>query len=219
MILVTGSSGRLGTILLGQMEPNQVVGYDIKHGDDILDSDALAEAMAGCEMVVHLAAIPGPIEGPDWGDYFGANCLGTFNVAERAAMYSVKRLVFASSLAYYGYETGIPLRKPVTEESPPIPTYLKAGDLQCYDQALMYSQSKMIAENILAFYGLTKRLEVVCLRFGALGPVTTFEQAAAAIMWALTAPGPFWYEAFNVTRPEVDWVDCGKILEAGHDIR
>jgi len=209
-ILITGDKGKLGRHLIARIgERFEVTGYDIKDGRDIL-KQGLAECTAGCDAIVHLAAIPGPIEGPTWGEYFSTNCIGTYRVADAAIRAGVKRLVFASSTAYYGCEDGIPFRQPVMEESPPIATYLKANVLQCYPQALMYSQSKVIAENILAYYGLTKQLEVVCLRFGALGPVTSLDHAVEAVIAALEAPGPFWYEAFNVIDDGIGWADNSK---------
>jgi len=206
-ILVTGDKGKLGTHLVARIGGRfEITGYDIKDGWDILKGD-LAECAMDCDAIVHLAAMPGPIEGPTWEDYFITNCVGTYHVADAAMRAGIKRLLFASSTAYYGCENGIPFRRPVIEESPPIATYLKANALQCYPQALMYSQSKVIAENILAYYGLTRQLEVVCLRFGALGPVTSLDHAAEAIITVLDAPGPFWYEAFNVIDDGIDWAD------------
>jgi len=151
----------------------------------------------------------------DWWDYFTINCMGTFKVAEVAATNKVPRIVFASSLTYYGYEPGIPIETPMVEGNRTAAQYLPADAFNCLDIHVRYSQSKVIAENILAYYGLRKVTEVVCLRFGALGPVTSPDRAARAIIWALQAKGPFWYETFNVTDPHIQEVNCDKIQRAG----
>lgn len=69
-----------------------------------LAADDLAALMAGCETVVHLAAVPGVRS--SWGerfpDYVAANLLGTQRVMEACWTAGVRRLVVASSSSVYG---------------------------------------------------------------------------------------------------------------------
>ncbi|NQU44065.1 NAD(P)-dependent oxidoreductase, partial [bacterium] len=57
-ILVTGSKGRVGSwVASAATAAGQVViEYDLGAGQDILDREALAAAMDGCDGVVHTAA-------------------------------------------------------------------------------------------------------------------------------------------------------------------
>jgi len=70
---------------------------------DLAEAD-LAALMAGCETVIHLAAVPGVRS--SWGgrfpDYVGANLLGTQRVVEACWTAGVRRLVVASSSSVYG---------------------------------------------------------------------------------------------------------------------
>src|SRR3989338_3918596 len=157
-ILVTGSSGFLGKPAGEALRAAKHTGVEVDKtdGNDVLNPARLAKAMKGCETVVHLAGIPRPVEGVLFENYFTTNCVGTLNVVNAAIAAGVKRLVFASSTSYYGLERGIPVRTPIKEDNPIVPMYLKADELACRDCDLAYSESKIIAENILAFYGLRK---------------------------------------------------------------
>ena len=62
---------------------------------DIGDAPAVAQAVAGCEAVFHVAAKPG-IWG-DYADYHRANVTGTENVIAACRAHGVQRLVYTSS--------------------------------------------------------------------------------------------------------------------------
>jgi len=203
-VFVTGSSGYLGKPLVEAIRNKyDLVEYDIVKGQDILDYEQLKKSMKGCYVVVHLAAIPGPVEGRSFDDYFLINCIGTHNVVKAAVENKVKRLVYASSTTYYGVERGIPFKSPIKEDQKIIPMYLKADDLSCRDCDLAYSESKIIAENILAFYGLTKKIEIIILRFSAIGKTfletsVSLENAVQGIIKSVETKKVLWYEVFNV---------------------
>ncbi|MCH8164696.1 MAG: NAD-dependent epimerase/dehydratase family protein [Planctomycetes bacterium] len=85
----------------------------------ILDSQALAEAVDGAELIFHLAAltsVPGSVEQPD--RYHQVNATGTMQVLEAARAAGTKRLIYASSSSIYG-DRG---RGPVVETMTPQPT-------------------------------------------------------------------------------------------------
>lgn len=217
-VLVTGSEGKIGSNLKAHMGDFEVIPFDIALNahDDIARYAPVANAVNvhQPDAIVHLAAIPGPIE-PDFTRLWEINCIGTFNIVNRAIRNNVKRIVFASSLSYYGHEKGIPHVEPLTESTPPMMTYLKAADLTCDPKMVGYGQSKVIAESILAYYGLARQIEVVCLRFGEIGRLTANDTAARAIVAALNAPGPFWYETLNITDTdaEADNTKMAQLLE------
>ncbi len=221
-IFVTGSSGFLGGALVKQLSAqHEIVGYDLKNGRDILNYDRLKRAMRGCDVVVHLAAIRGPDESKKFSDYFKINCQGTLNVVRAANEHSIRRLIYASSTGYYGVERGVPFVKPIKESNPVITQHVKAEDLECRDCDIAYSTSKVIAEQILANYGLMKHLEIIILRLGPIGGkpnerwslegiTLKLENALQAFELAITTKKKFWYEAFTIT-DKIKEADISKV--------
>jgi aspartyl-tRNA(Asn)/glutamyl-tRNA(Gln) amidotransferase subunit B len=203
-VLVTGHKGYLGAEFLGRYSDIfDIVGYDLKEGDDILDYDRLVDVMNGCDMVIHLAAIPKPIEGKSFEDYFQTNCVGTKNVLRAALANKVRRFIYASSTTVYGIERGIPFITPVTENIPVLSQYIHADELRCRDIDMSYHTSKVIAEQMLAWYGLNKKLQIVSLRFGPINKVfldtsVSIENATHALERSLLSEKEFWFEVFSI---------------------
>ncbi len=109
MILVTGGGGFLGRhivrLLTARGDAARVLGrrdypdlagqgIDCRRGD-VADAAAVHEAAAGCDAIIHAAAIPGV-----WGDYslyYAANVVGTQNVVAAARAHGIRRLVYTST--------------------------------------------------------------------------------------------------------------------------
>lgn len=216
-IFVTGSLGYLGKLLVETLKQKHiVVGYDLIEGKDILNYSKLNEAMKGCDIVIHTAAIPKPDESKTFDDYFKINCLGTMNVVKASIENKIKRLIFISSTGYYGVERGVPVKLPLKEDQQIISMYLRAEDLTCKDSALMYSQSKVLGENILAFYGLTKQIQIISLRFprignkdGPYGTRVTMDNAIQSIIQSVELEGVHWFEAFSIS-DKLESIDISK---------
>lgn len=214
-IFVTGHKGYLGNAFITRFgKEYKIVGYDKVDGDNILDFERLKEKMHGCEQVVHLAAIPKPIENLPFEEYFATNVQGTLNVAKAAFENSVKRVIYASSTTIFGIEKGIPFKTPIKEDQLFVSQYLKAENLSCRDADLSYHMSKVMAEQVLAWYGLRKKLQTVALRFGPidkvfLGTSVSSNNAAQAIKLALDYKGELWYEAFSIV-DDIDHIDTSK---------
>jgi UDP-glucose 4-epimerase len=121
-ILLTGWAGFIGTHLCRILsDENEVVIYDNQHRDaihltdlpdhpkvsfikgDVLDAPGVAEAMAGCQMVIHLAAIAG-IDTVNKRPTvtMKVNMTGTQNVLEAAVKEEVERLIDFSTSEVYG---------------------------------------------------------------------------------------------------------------------
>ncbi|MCL4411440.1 NAD(P)-dependent oxidoreductase, partial [Candidatus Marsarchaeota archaeon] len=227
-IFVTGSNGYIGSEFIKHASINkelEIVGYDLKNGQDVLDYGGLKKAMKGSDVVVHLAAIRGPDPDKTFSEYFKVNCEGAFNVAHAALENKVKRLVYSSSTSYYGLERGIPFVKPIKEGNPIITQHVKPQDLNCRDCDIAYSTSKVIAEQILANFGLMKKLDVIILRFGPIGGrpgerweldgiSLKIENSAKALELAVRLNRKLWYEVFTITDavPNVDLSKARSIL-------
>jgi len=122
-ILITGGAGFIGSQLTRRLSEDghavvvldnllaQVHGNDPKPNlpdcetiwADVRDSDALARAMKGVEVVHHLAAETGVGQSQyEIGRYVSVNSLGTALVLEAAVAAGVRQVVIASSRAVYG---------------------------------------------------------------------------------------------------------------------
>ena len=162
-ILVTGYKGYLGSEFIKRYgQDYEIVGYDHKDNDELLNYDILVKKMSGCEQVIHLAAIPKPMEGKTFQDYFRNNVEGTLNVVKAAIKNKVKRVIYSSSTSIYGIEKGIPFTTPIKENQAFLSQYIKARELYCRDIDLSYHMSKVMAEQILAWYGLNKKNSNSC---------------------------------------------------------
>ena len=116
---------------------------------DVADPEVVDQAMDGCEIVFHLAAIASvqaSIENPRRSHRVIVD--GTLNVLETARRAGVRRAVFASSAAVYGDHTALPLR----EELPPRPLS-------------PYAASKVTGEMYCTAFHVSYGLPTVALRF------------------------------------------------------
>jgi len=129
-VAVTGPTGEIGKPLMSELERRPEVGevlgmarrpfdpsdegwgkVSYRRGD-ILDRGALAALFDGADVAVHLAfAIFGSRE-----ETRKVNLQGTRNVFETAIKAGVRRLVYASSVAAYGFHPENP--QPLTEDVP-----------------------------------------------------------------------------------------------------
>ena len=91
-ILLTGSDGFIGSHLFYQLkEEHDVIGFDIKNGHDILNS----ELPKDIDLVIHLAGLSGvkdSLNRPT--DYWKTNVIGTQRLFEH---YENTRIIYASS--------------------------------------------------------------------------------------------------------------------------
>ena len=168
-VMVTGHLGHLGkptTELLG--DTYDIVGYDIKEHNDLLNLSNLVYKMNGCAFVVHCAGIPHPNSRYDFPDYFTQNVIGTLNVCKAAELLKVKRVVYLSSGGLLGWDTEgrfTPDYFPIDE------AHIPASVSGHYTGKLSgYGMSKFLCEQILAWYATNGKFQVVCLR---LAPALT----------------------------------------------
>jgi nucleoside-diphosphate-sugar epimerase len=164
-VLLTGNRGRIGSRVqpLLEAEGHKVTGFDLVDGFDITNPDMLLEMSQDCDVIIHLAAIPHPQKG-SIGDYFSVNVDGTLCVLQAAVQNKVKRVVYSSSTGYYGCDTNIhgvfkPLYLPIDERHPPATAHQ-----QFYGWLSAYNQSKVMAEQLVAWYGTNEAIQTVVLR-------------------------------------------------------
>jgi UDP-glucose 4-epimerase len=168
---VTGAAGFIGSNLVDRLlaEGHEVAGFDNfstgreghlegamssprfrLHCGDLLDTEALARAMEGCEQVFHLAAnadVRFGLEHPRRD--LEQNTLATSNVLEAMRRCGVGRIAFSSTGSVYGEAAVIP-----TPEDAPFPV-----------QTSLYGASKLAAEGLLAAYAEGFGFECHIFRF------------------------------------------------------
>ncbi len=130
---------------------------------DIRDPHGVREAMKGCEVVIHLAAliaIPFSYHSPD--TYVETNIKGTLNVLQAARELGVKRVIHTSTSEVYGTAQFVPITEdhPLQGQSP-------------------YSATKIAADQLAFSFYSSFDLPVVILRpFNTYGP----RQSARAVI-------------------------------------
>lgn len=130
---------------------------------DIRDPNGVREAVAGCDIVLHLAAliaIPYSYHSPD--TYVDTNIKGTLNVLQAARAAGVRRVVHTSTSEVYGTARFVPITEshPLQGQSP-------------------YSATKIAADQLAYSFHAAFGLPVVIARpFNTYGP----RQSARAVI-------------------------------------
>ena len=118
-VLLTGGAGFIGRHVHTQLvaEGHDVMVLDSLRSDvhsqapalddlivaDVRDAEAVRKALAGVDVVVHLAAKVGlGVDLDDLDDYVSSNSLGTAVLLKEMAHEDIRRLVYASSMVVYG---------------------------------------------------------------------------------------------------------------------
>lgn len=131
-VAVTGARGTIGPSLLARLHAAAEVG-DVRalgrtplpeagtagevafHAVDVRDADALSRAVAGADVVIHMAfSLYGVRERES--ELFATNVEGTANVARAAVATGARRFVYTSSAAVYGPRPGQSI--PMDEDEP-----------------------------------------------------------------------------------------------------
>jgi NAD dependent epimerase/dehydratase len=186
-ILVTGADGFIGSHLtealvdrgydvrafvyynsfnswgwLDSFPKNKLKKIDVFPGD-VRDPNGVEQALAGCDVVFHLAAliaIPFSYHSPD--SYVDTNIKGTLNILQAAKKLKVKRLLVTSTSEVYGTAQYVPIdeKHPYQGQSP-------------------YSATKIGADRLAESFWRSFNLPLVIVRpFNTYGP----RQSARAII-------------------------------------
>jgi len=147
-ILITGSSGIIGTVIRHELPDYEYVKFDLP-GSDARNYQSLAEAMKGCDLAIHLAW---DTVTENWrsGTINPDNILMVFNFYAAALAAGVPKVILASSVHAYDDSLwkGPGLLSPNLLPSPDGP----------------YGASKVFLESLGRYYAKLG-LEVICIRF------------------------------------------------------
>ena len=163
---ITGSSGRIGRAIyaLFSSKGDEVLGLDLIPSlttditGDLRDIDILRRAFDGVDTVIHSGALHAPHVGRvSDAEFRSVNVDGTNSVLQAAKASGVKRVVFTSSTAVYGYASQDETRASwITEDTVPQPRTI-------------YHATKLEAERIACEYA-SKDLPVHIIRMSRCFP-------------------------------------------------
>jgi UDP-glucose 4-epimerase len=153
-VLVTGSSGRVGLGVVEELERHgiEVRRFDAEAGQDVRDTEALTEALHGCDVLVHLAAIPADGIVPPL-DTLAHNVTSTYSALRAAHDVGVRRVVYMSSIQALG--VALDHREP---------DYLPLDDDHPSYAVRPYATSKLLTERACESFTAATGIPTICLR-------------------------------------------------------
>lgn len=159
-VLITGSSGQLGSEIARQLAPeHEIVGIDVipgqwtTHVASIMDRELVSSLVAGAEAVIHVASLHAPhVAQRPKQDFVDTNVSGTLHLLEASVRAHVRRFVYTSTTSVYGFAL-VPADRAVwvTEQLVPRPRDI-------------YDITKLAAEELCRHFALTQQLPTICLR-------------------------------------------------------
>ena len=163
-VLVTGHRGYIGTWVWDELSDCDRVGFSIEDGDDVRDEASVRKAVAGCDAVVHLAAIAHDSGGTP-AEIFATNVIGTLNVLGAAVdTGTVERFVYFSSAQVFGIAEG--------ERRP---DYFPIDDDHPLRAARPYGMSKRFGEDLCEAATERTGITTICLRPVAVWTPETYD--------------------------------------------
>jgi nucleoside-diphosphate-sugar epimerase len=163
-VLITGAAGLLGRFVVAEMLAHgyEVRGFDRRAGAALIDSHvadvtdpmAVAKAVDGMDVVLHIAAVPNIWSG-DGHTIMRVNTLGTYAVLDAAEKAGIGRVVFCSSDSVAGYTVREGFMLPPRYVPVDLNHPLLATD--------PYAVSKILGEDLVRAYSM-RRMAVVALR-------------------------------------------------------
>jgi UDP-glucose 4-epimerase len=168
-ILVTGSSGHLGEALMRVLPQHghEVLGLDVLDSPftnrvaSVTDRDAVREAVAGVDAIVHSATLHKPhVDSHGRQEFVDTNITGTLTLLEEAAAAEVSRFIFISTTSTFGRALQPAEGEPaawITEDVQPVPRNI-------------YGVSKTAAENVCQLIAQDHDLPVLILRTSRFFP-------------------------------------------------
>ncbi len=179
-VLVTGASGLIGGLVIRDLSGSYAFSGlsrrpvpGIPHtAADITDPVAIRKAMAGMDMVLHLAAETQDYD--DWDKVMDITIGGTLNMYRAAQEAGVKRVVFmstGSTMCGYEWYEGSPYGKLAANELQSLPPGEKMlTHLDPPRPDSFYGVGKLFGENCGRLFSDKYGMSVIVIRLGAVLP-------------------------------------------------
>ncbi|EXM15609.1 NAD-dependent epimerase/dehydratase [Fusarium oxysporum f. sp. vasinfectum] len=201
-IAITGARGTVGkavvkacsaaghhTIQINRtdQEYDDTENSEMRTADVANDYDATVKAFKGCDAVIHLAAMPDPVDKADW-KVHNNNVNSAFNGFHAAGSLGIKRVCYASSVNAIGLAySNQPLHFdyfPIDEEAPQRPTD---------SYALAKEEAECQARSFVDWF---PGMNIACLRIHQVAPLKdvrkeheeNWEQSAVRQLWGWVNP-------------------------------
>jgi nucleoside-diphosphate-sugar epimerase len=207
-VLVTGAYGLIGNLVYAQLagQPERYTPYGMvrrqkpsERADqvrftpipsanlrvaDLTDFAALQKAVAGMDVVVHLAA---DADGRSWESVLNNNIIGTHNVFEAARLAGVKRVIYASSnqvaFGYWADDVHQALRNLPPEQIDPH-SFPRIHHTQPTRPMNDYACSKVYGEALAHMYAYQHDMSCICLRIGWVVAEDKLPHPSARFIWS-----------------------------------
>jgi nucleoside-diphosphate-sugar epimerase len=163
-VLITGATGVYGrdltdrlvragheVVAMARREPAVLRSGVHFYRGDVADADAVEAAMAGCDVVAHLAWVVTPLKSE--ADTRRINVGGTTNVLAAMAHTGCRRLVFSSSVLCYGANPDNPPRFREDDERRPAPDYLYGSHKKEVEDLILASGVEAVLARTAATVG------------------------------------------------------------------
>lgn len=168
-IAITGAAGNVGRVLLDGFADHDVTPLTFEAEDDIdsvvcdiTDRETFVDALAGQDVLIHLAGNPSPYA--DWDDVKEPNIDGVYNAYHAAIENDLDRVVFASSNHAVNMDDISAVTEPETMADDAPTVYPDtAGRPDSF-----YGVSKVAGEALGDFFSKRYDIEAVSLRIGWL---------------------------------------------------
>lgn len=151
---------------------------------DLADEQAVAKAIEGMDVVLHIGAVPNP--DASFQQVLDSNIRGTHHVLEACVAAGVKRMVYASSImatwGYYAYaEPYRAIREGRYDALPnPLPIITHRDPVWPTEP---YSASKVWAEGFCRTYVDRHNMSIICLRIGGVNKEDRALTPASQPVW------------------------------------
>ncbi|MEV8508510.1 NAD(P)-dependent oxidoreductase [Actinoplanes sp. NPDC051475] len=222
-ILMTGSSGKVGTLLRTRLaRPGRVLRLlDVRKPEDLPGTgpeesvtasiDDLGAVVAACADVDAILHFGGQSREAGAEEVLRLNAYGTYCVLEAARRTGVRRVVLASSNHVAGFHD-------LNEHPDEVPADVPARP------DTLYGWSKAAVEAAGSLYHDRYGIDVVCLRIGMCAPEPpglrglamwlSPDDCARLVEAALSTPGPGFRQVWGISRNTRRWLS----LRAGEEI-
>lgn len=178
---------------------------------DLMDFEAMQQAVAGMDEVIHMAADPSGI--PVWESVLQNNIIGSYHVFEACRLAGVSRVLYASSnQVSFGYRDQEPFTTLISQSTAPVEaeSFSPIIHTQPTRPLNLYACSKVFGESLAHMYAYTHGMSCIVLRIGWVMADDTPPEGFGRAVWcsrrdcvqlvelALNAPDSLRFDVFYV---------------------